>query len=96
MIRVDSRKPPFGAVVEVSMAEQEFINITPSSDGYAMMAAVFAEDILGNIRKSDRERMTSLLGSVINISAHLGNAAAQDDADAIKAYEWLVERFPAK
>jgi len=82
--------------MEVGMSEQEFINITPSSDGYAMMAAVFAEDILGNIRKSDRERMTALLGSVINISAHLGNKAAQDDADAIKAYEWLVERFPAK
>ena len=77
------------------MSEQEFINITPTSDGYAMMAAVFGEDIISNIRKSDRVRMTSLLGSVINIAAHLGNAAAQDDAEAIKAYEWLVERFPA-
>ena len=82
--------------MEVGMSAQEFINIAPDKQGYATMAAMFGENIIGQVAKGERENMTALLGAVINIAAHLGNAAAQDDADAVAAYEWLAQRFPSK
>ena len=73
----------------------ESINIAPDKQGYATMAAMFAQNILGEVNRDQRNNATALLGSVINIAAHLGNAMAAGDEDAQKAYEWLVERFPA-
>ena len=74
----------------------ELISIAPDKQGYASMAALFAENVLGQVNRDQRNNATALLGSVINIAAHLGNAMAAGDEDAQKAYEWLVERFPAE
>jgi hypothetical protein len=72
----------------------ESINIAPDKQGYATMAAFFAENVVDQVSKDQRNNATALLGSVINIAAHLGNAMAAGDEDAKKAYEWLVEKFP--
>ena len=81
---------------ETSGKSADFINITPTKDGYAVMAAMFGENVVGQVSREQRENARALLGSVINIAGHLGNAMASGDEDAKKAYDWLAEQFPAK
>ena len=77
------------------MAEQ-IIDMTPDKQGYATMAAFFGENIVGQVNRDQRDNATALIGSVINIAAHLGNAMANGDEDAKRAYDWLIGRFPSK
>jgi len=78
------------------MAEQQTIDMTPDEQGYALMATIFAENIVGQVKggAKGKENARALMGSVINIAAHLGNAMAKGDKDAKNAYEWLSVRFP--
>jgi hypothetical protein len=78
------------------MAKEQFIDMTPDKQGYATMAALFGENLVGQIKgtRQERENAQALMGSVINIAAHLGNAMASGDEEARRAYDWLVERFP--
>jgi hypothetical protein len=73
-----------------------FIDLTPTKQGYATMAALFGDNVVFlAVGRKNREDARALIGSVINIAGHLGNAMAQGDEEAKEAYEWLVERFPA-
>ena len=85
-----------GAMKDAAIKERNtgFIDMTPDKQGYATMAALFGENIVGQVSREERDNARALVGSVINIAGHLGNAMAAGDEDAKKAYEWLVERFP--
>jgi hypothetical protein len=72
-----------------------FIDLTPDKQGYAAMAALFGDNIVSVVEREQRDNARALIGSIVNIAGHLGNAMAAGDEDAKKAYEWLVERFPA-
>jgi hypothetical protein len=80
--------------IQEENAERGFIDLTPDKQGYAAMAALFGENIIGQVPREERDNARALLGSVINIAGHLGNAMAAGDEDAKEAYEWLAERFP--
>jgi hypothetical protein len=80
--------------IDEANAEKGFIDLTPDKQGYATMAALFGENVIGQVPREQRDNARALIGSVINIAGHLGNAMAAGDEDAKKAYEWLVERFP--
>jgi hypothetical protein len=86
-----------GAMKEAAIKERNegFIDLTPDKQGYAAMAALFGDNLVFLAKgRKEREDARALIGSVINIAGHLGNAMAAGDEDAKKAYEWLVERFP--
>lgn len=80
--------------IQEANEERGFIDLTPTKQGYATMAAMFGENVVGQVNREQRENARALIGSVINIAGHLGNAMAQGDEEAKAAYEWLVERFP--
>lgn len=80
--------------IQEANEERGFIDLTPTKQGYAAMAAMFGENVVGQVSREQRENARALIGSVINIAGHLGNAMAQGDEEAKEAYEWLVERFP--
>ena len=81
--------------IDEANAEKGFIDLTPTKQGYATMAALFGDNLVFLAKgRKEREDARALIGSVINIAGHLGNAMAAGDEDAKKAYEWLVERFP--
>jgi hypothetical protein len=71
-----------------------FIDLTPDKQGYAAMAALFGDNIVSVVEREQRDNARALIGSIINIAGHLGNAMAVGDEDAKKAYDWLMERFP--
>ena len=71
-----------------------FIDLTPTKQGYATMAAMFGDNVIGQVNREQRDNARALIGSLINIAGHLGNAMAQGDEDAKEAYEWLASRFP--
>jgi hypothetical protein len=72
----------------------QFVDLTPTKDGYATMAAMFGDNILSVVERDQRENARALIGSIINIAGHLGNAMAAGDEDAKKAYDSLVAHFP--
>lgn len=80
--------------IQEANEERGFIDLTPTKQGYAAMAAMFADNVVGQVNRDQRDNARALIGSVINIAGHLGNAMAQGDEEAKDAYEWLVERFP--
>lgn len=82
------------AAIKERNEEQGFIDLTPTKQGYAAMAAMFAENVLGQVNREQRENARALIGSIVNIAGHLGNAMAQGDEEAKEAYDWLVERLP--
>ena len=87
-----------GAMKDAAIKERNegFIDLTPTKQGYATMAALFGDNVVFlAVGRKNREDARALIGSVINIAGHLGNAMAQGDEEAKEAYEWLVERFPA-
>jgi hypothetical protein len=80
---------------EAIKQENGLIDLTPTKQGYAAMAALFGDNLVFLAAGSKkREDARALLGSVINIAGHLGNAMAQGDEEAKEAYEWLVAKFP--
>jgi len=86
-----------GAMKEAAIKERNegFIDLTPDKQGYAAMAALFGDNIVSVVEREQRDNARALIGSIINIAGHLGNAMAAGDEDAKKAYDWLIERFPA-
>jgi hypothetical protein len=86
-----------GAMKEAAIKERNegFIDLTPDKQGYAAIAAMFGDNIVSVVEREQRDNARALIGSIINIAGHLGNAMAAGDEDAKKAYDWLVERFPA-
>lgn len=86
-----------GAMKDAAIKERNegFIDLTPDKQGYAAMAALFGDNIVSVVEREQRDNARALIGSIVNIAGHLGNAMAAGDEDAKKAYEWLVERFPA-
>jgi hypothetical protein len=86
-----------GTMKEAAIKERNegFIDLTPDKQGYAAMAALFGDNVVSVVDREQRDNARALIGSIINIAGHLGNAMAAGDEDAKKAYEWLVERFPA-
>jgi hypothetical protein len=81
--------------IDEANAEKGFIDLTPDKQGYATMAALFGDNLVFLAKgRKEREDARALIGSVINIAGHLGNAMAAGDEEAKAAYEWLVERFP--
>ena len=80
---------------EAIKQENGFIDLTPTKQGYATMAALFGDNVVFlAVGRKNREDARALIGSVINIAGHLGNAMAQGDEEAKEAYEWLVAKFP--
>jgi len=77
-------------------AGEGFIDLTPTKQGYAAMAALFGDNVIGQVSREERDNARALIGSVINIAGHLGNAMAQGDEDAKAAYDWLASKFPTK
>jgi hypothetical protein len=86
-----------GAMKEAAIKERNegFIDLTPDKQGYAAMAALFGDNIVSVVEREQRDNARALIGAIVNIAGHLGNAMAAGDEDAKKAYDWLVERFPA-
>ena len=86
-----------GTMKEAAIKERNegFIDLTPDKQGYAAMAALFGDNVVSVVDREQRDNARALIGSIINIAGHLGNAMAAGDEDAKKAYDWLVERFPA-
>jgi hypothetical protein len=74
--------------------EEGFIDLTPTKQGYAVMAALFGDNVVSVVDREQRDNARALIGSIINIAGHLGNAMAAGDEDAKAAYEWLAEKFP--
>jgi hypothetical protein len=74
--------------------EEGFIDLTPTKQGYATMAALFGDNVVSVVDREQRDNARALIGSIINIAGHLGNAMAAGDEDAKAAYEWLAEKFP--
>ena len=74
----------------------EFVDLTPTKQGYASMAALFGDNVVGQVSREQRDNARALIGSVINIAAHLGNAMAAGDEEAKEAYDTLVAHFPNK
>lgn len=85
-----------GAIKDEAIKERNegFIDLTPDKQGYAAMAALFGDNIVSVVEREQRDNARALIGSIINIAGHLGNAMAVGDEDAKKAYDWLMERFP--
>jgi hypothetical protein len=85
-----------GAIKDEAIKERNegFIDLTPDKQGYAAMAALFGDNIVSVVDREQRDNARALIGSIINIAGHLGNAMAVGDEDAKKAYDWLMERFP--
>jgi hypothetical protein len=85
-----------GAMKDEAIKERNegFIDLTPDKQGYAAMAALFGDNIVSVVEREQRDNARALIGSIINIAGHLGNAMAVGDEDAKKAYDWLMERFP--
>lgn len=75
-------------------AGEGLIDLTPTKQGYAAMAALFGDNVVGQVSREERDNARALIGSVINIAGHLGNAMAQGDEEAKEAYEWLSAKFP--
>jgi hypothetical protein len=86
-----------GTMKDAAIKERNegFIDLTPDKQGYATMAALFGDNIVSVVEREQRENARALIGSIVNIAGHLGNAMAAGDEDAKKAYDWLIERFPA-
>lgn len=75
-------------------AGEGLIDLTPTKQGYAAMAALFGDNVVGQVSREERDNARALIGSVINIAGHLGNAMAQGDEEAKAAYDWLAAKFP--
>jgi hypothetical protein len=50
----------------------EYIDMTPSDEGYANIAMVFADSILRDVKAARRSDSAALLDSLVDLASYLG------------------------
>jgi hypothetical protein len=74
----------------------EFIDLTPTPDGYVNIAARFGQSVLGDVVKRRKEDSEELLKGFVDIVFYLGELSGQAKAAKdVKAIEEAVARRDA-